>query len=88
MRLQENVLKNNLFAKELSKNAQAVGELAESSDKQAMKLQEKYEKVNKTLIEKSNRSHISRDKANKLKNRAMKLNGDTVHKLKLLNGML
>lgn len=86
MRLQENVLKNNLFANEVSKNAQAVGELANTSDKQAMKLQEEYEKVNKTLIEKSNKSHKSRDKANELKNRAMKLNGDTVHKLQMLNG--
>lgn len=86
VRLQENVLKNNLYATELTRNAQAVGESAEASDNQAMKLQEEYERVNKTLIEKSNRSHKSRDKANELKNRAMKLNGDTVHKLKMLNG--
>lgn len=85
-RLQENALKNHLFASEVTKNAETVNELAKSSEKQAKKLQEEYENVNKTLIEKSNRSHSSRDKANELKNRAMKLNGDTVHKLNMLNG--
>lgn len=88
IRLQENVLKNQLFANEVTKNAETVNELAQSSEKQAIKLQEEYENVNKTLIEKSNRSHFSRDKANDLKNRAMKLNGDTVHKLNMLNGKI
>ncbi|GLV46313.1 LanB1 [Carabus blaptoides fortunei] len=75
--LQENVLKNKLFATEVGKSAKVVEEQAKSSEIQANMLKEEYDKVNKTLVDKSSRSHSSRGRANELLQRALKLTINT-----------
>lgn len=72
-RLQEKVLKINLFATEVGKNVKVVEEQAKTSERQAHKLKKEYDRVNKTLVDKSSRSHSSRDRANELLQRALKL---------------
>lgn len=87
-RLQENVLKNNLFAAEVGKSVKVVEEQAKTSENQARKLKEEYDRVNKTLVEKSSQSHSSRDRANELLQRALKLTLTTNTTLTELHGIL
>lgn len=76
-----------MFATEVGMSAKTVEEQAKSSEIQANMLKEEYDKVNKTLIDKSSRSHSSRDRANELLQRALKLTINTNSTLNELQGL-
>lgn len=86
-RLQKNIVRNDLDAKEIKKEAYKVNESANSALTQAKELRSSAQNANRTLTDRAARSESARERAKKLLQRASKLTVDTNEKLQELRQM-
>ncbi|TMW54832.1 hypothetical protein DOY81_000065 [Sarcophaga bullata] len=86
-RLQKNILKNELDAKDVKKEADKVNESAKNAHADAQKLQYSSSAANQTLTDRATHSEKARERAKQLLQRASKLTVDTKEKLRELKLM-
>ncbi|XP_037816684.1 laminin subunit beta-1 [Lucilia sericata] len=86
-RLQKNILKNELDAKDVKNEADKVKESARNAHADAQQLQHSSSAANQTLTDRAIRSENARERAKQLLQRASKLTVDTKEKLRELKLM-
>lgn len=86
-RLQKNILKNELDAKDVKNEADKVKESAKNAHADAQKLQYSSSAANQTLTDRAIHSENARERAKQLLQRASKLTVDTKEKLRELKLM-
>lgn len=85
--LQKNILKNELDAKEIKKEANKVKDAATGARNDANNLKTFSHAANQTLTDRANRSENARERAKLLLQRASVLTVDTIEKLRELQSM-
>ena len=84
--IQQNNLKNDLDINEIEKKIDEVNDQSLLSKNKATNLKNKYNLVNKNILEKSEQSISLRERAKDLLKRASTLTTETNNKLKMVNG--